>query len=159
MQKIQILHSDGAKVLRLSRSNIEKILYCFLTKASGETLLSTFIWMGNGPCPRQKSLSNIFYGTNPLWTYHRPALQQNCWMTPFHGWPQTIKHLKPWLHRRLDGAHHFLFCLPRFYHQPSHISRTSHTLDSTAPHPSKNLTKLDLNKSWAGSLDDWKFFL
>ena len=26
-----------------SRSNIEKILYCFLTKASGETLLSTFI--------------------------------------------------------------------------------------------------------------------
>ena len=124
MQKIQIFPSDGAKVLRLSRSNIEKILYCFLTKASGETLLSTFIWMCDGPCPRQKSLSNIFSGTNPLWMYQSPALQQNCWMTPFHGWPQTIKHLKSWLHRRLDGAHCFPFCLPRSYQV---ISRMSHT--------------------------------
>ena len=122
MQKIQIFHSDGAKVLRLSRSNIEKILYCFLTKASGETLLSTFIWMGDGPRPRQNFLSNIFSGINPLWTYHRPALQQNCWMTPFHRWSQTTKHLKPWLHRRLDGAHHFFFCLPRSYqHNVTHI--------------------------------------
>ena len=144
MQTIQIFHSDGAKVLRLSRSNIEKILYCFLTKASGETLLSTFIWMGDGPCPRQKFLSNIFSGINPLWTYHRPALQQNCWMTPFHGWPQSIKHLKPWLHRRLDGAHHILFCLPRSYH-PTKSSAECHThLDSTALPPSKHLTRPDL---------------
>ena len=144
MQKIQIFPSDGAKVLRLSRSNIEKILYCFLTKASGETLLSTFIWMCDGPCPRQKSLSNIFSGTNPLWMYQSPALQQNCWMTLFHGWPQTIKHLKPWLHRRLDGAHHFLFCLHRSCH-PSKSSVEYHThLDSTAPFPSEHLTRPDL---------------
>ena len=94
--------------------------------------------------PGKNFCQTFFSGINPLWTYHRPALQQSCWMIPFHGWPQTIKHLKPWLHRRLDGAHRFLFCLPRSYH-PTKSSAECHThLDSTAPPPSKHLTRPNL---------------
>ena len=99
---------------------------------------------GKWPLPQAKILSNILSGTTPLSMCQRPALQQDCWMTPFHEWPQTIKHLKPCLHRRLDGAHHFLFCLPRSYH-PTKSSAECHThLDSTALPPSKHLTRPDL---------------
>ena len=48
--KIPIFHRDGAKVFRLFRWNIEKILYCFfIIKASGGALLSTSVWMGSSP--------------------------------------------------------------------------------------------------------------
>ena len=114
---------------------------------------------GKWPFLRQKSLSSVPSGTTPHWIYQRDAFQQDSWMTPFHGQPQTIKHLKPCLHRRLDEVHYFLFCLlGSTINQVTSVEHQTH-LDSTAPHPSKNLTKLDLNKFWAGSLDDWKFFL
>ena len=45
--------------------------------------------------PQAKILSNILSGTTPLSMCQRPALQQDCWMTPFHEWPQTIKRLNP----------------------------------------------------------------
>ena len=112
---------------------------------------------GKWPFPRQKSLSSVPSGTIPHWIYHRAAFQKDSWMTPFHGQPQTIKYLKPCLHRRPDGAHHSSSASPG----PSISQVTStecHThLDSTAPHPSKHLTKLDLTKvSWFSS---WlKFF-
>ena len=82
---------------------------------------------GKWPFLRQKSLSSVPSGTTPHWIHQRDAFQQDSWMTPFYGQAQTIKHLKPCLHRRLDEAHYFLFCLPRSFHQPSHISRMSHT--------------------------------
>ena len=56
-----------------SRSNIEKILYCFLTKASGGALLSTSIWMGNGPYPRQK-FCPIFFLEQPFYQCIRDLL-------------------------------------------------------------------------------------
>ena len=46
LQKIQILHRDGAK--KFSDSTGE-ILYCFSKKASGGALLSTSVWMGSSP--------------------------------------------------------------------------------------------------------------
>ena len=92
-----------------------------------------FHMKGRGPFSRHKSQSHVPSGTIPLWMYQRPALQQDCWMTQFHGWPQIIK---------LDGAHHFLFCLPRSY-QVTWAGRHTH-LDSTAPHPSKHFIRPDL---------------
>ena len=111
---------------------------------------------GKWPFLRQKSLSSVPSGRIPHWIYQRDGFQQDSWMTPFLGQPQTIRCLKPCLHRRLDGAHHFLFCLPRFYHQPSHISRTPHTPGlycSPSIHTPHNTGPY---KSLAVSLDDWK---
>ena len=94
--------------------------------------------------PKQNSLSSVPSGTTSLWMHERPAFQQDCWMTPFHEQPQIIKHPKTCINRRLDGAHHFLFCLPRSYRATkSHQQNATH-LDSTAPHPSKHLTRPDL---------------
>ena len=108
------------------------------------------------PFPRQKSLSSVPSGTTPHWMYHRAAFQQDSRMIPFHGQPQTIKCLKPCLHRRLDGAYHSSYLL-RSFHQPSHISRMPHTwtlLLSIHSNTSQNWTLQKL----AGSLDDWKKF-
>lgn len=72
--------------------------------------------------PKQNSLSSVPSGTTPLWRYQRLALQQDCWLTEFHGQPQIIKSLKPCLYRGLDGVHHSLYCLPRSYqHNVTHI--------------------------------------
>ena len=112
---------------------------------------------GKWPFPRQKSLSSVPSGTTPQWMYQRAAFQQDSRMTPFHGQPQTIKYMKPCLHRRLDGAHHSSSASPGpSISQVTSTERHTH-LDSTAPHPSKHLTKLDLTKvSWFSS---WlKFF-
>ena len=102
--KISTFHTHEAKVLRLSRSNPEKILYCFLKEASGGVLLSMTTWTEGGPSPRQRSLANIPSGTTPPVMYQKTALQQDCWVTPLHKWPQVTKHLRPCLRRRLDGA-------------------------------------------------------
>ena len=72
LQKIQILHRDGAKKFSASTG---EILYCFLKKAWGGALLSTSMWIGSGPCSRQKSLKNIPSGTVPLWM-EQPALNK-----------------------------------------------------------------------------------
>ena len=159
MQKIQIFHSDGAKVLRLSRSNIEKILYCFLIKASGEILLSTFIWMGDGPCPRQKFLSNIFSGINPLWTYHRPALQQNCWMD-FLSWVASKYKTSETLTTQKIGWSSSLPLLPPQV-LPSYqvISRMSHTPGLDCSPSIQTPHKTRPHGRSPASLDEWKFLL
>ena len=104
---------------------------------------------GKWPFLRQKSLSSVLSGTIPHWIYQRDAFQQDSWMTPFHGQPQTIKYLRPCLHRRPDGAHHSSSASPGpSINQVTSAERHTH-LDSTAPHPSKHLTKLDFTKvSW-----------
>ena len=93
-----------------------------------------FLMKGSGPFSRHKSQSHVPSGTIPLWMYQRPALQQDCWMTQFHGWPQIIKYLRPCLHRRLDGAHHFLLGLPRSYHPTkTHEQDVTHTWTQPLP--------------------------
>ena len=113
---------------------------------------------GKWPFLRQKSLSSVPSGRTPHWLYQIDGFQQDSWMTPFHGQPQTIRCLKPCLHRRLDGAHLFLFCIPRLYHQPSHISRTPHIPGLYCSPSIQTPHKTGPYKSLAGSLDDWKIF-
>ena len=76
VQKVQIFHSNSAKVLRLSRSNTEKILYCFLTKASGGGLSPLPYEWEVALAPGKNSVKYSF-GTTPLSRYQRPALQQD----------------------------------------------------------------------------------
>ena len=112
VQRVPILYRDDAKVLKLPRTNTENPVL-LLEKRLRRCPSFHFHVMGNGSCPKQNSLSSVPSGTTPLWRYQRLALQKDCWLTEFHGKPQMIKHLKPCLHRGLDGAHHSLFCLPR----------------------------------------------
>ena len=147
MQKVQIFHNDSAEVFRLSRSNIEKILYCFLTKTSG------------GALPRQK-FCQIFFWNNASINVPETCFATRRWMTPFHEWLQTIKRLKPCLHRRLDGVlpPSFSSASPGPTILLSHIgewhtsglycSPSIQTPHQTRPH-----------RSLAASLDEWKCLL
>ena len=135
MQKAQIFHNDSAKVFRLQIKYWENPVL-LLDKSLRRSPSLHFHLNGKWPLPQAKILSNILSGTTLLSMYQRPALQQDCWMTPFHEWPQTIKHLKPCLHRRLDGAHYFFFCLPRFYHPTQSYRRMTHIWTLLLPiHP------------------------
>ena len=157
VQKVQIFHSNSAKVLRLSRSNTEKILYCFLTKASEGAHFSTSIWMGNGPCPRQKFCQIFFWNNSSL------KVPETCFATrqlndSFQEWSQIIKHLKPCLRRRLDGTHHFLSCLSRSYHPTQSYRRMTHTWTLLLP-SIQTPPQSRPHRRLAASLDEWKCLL
>ena len=157
VQKVQIFHSNSAKVLRLSRSNTEKILYCFLTKASEGAHFSTSIWMGNGPCPRQK-FCQIFFWNNPSLKVPETCFATRQLNDSFQEWSQIIKHLKPCLRRRLDGTHHFLSCLSRSYHPTQSYRRMTHTWTLLLP-SIQTPPQSRPHRKLAASLDEWKCLL
>ena len=145
--KIPIFHRDGAKVFRLFRWNIEKILYCFfIIKASGGALLSTSVWMGSSPS-LGINLNHLFLLEQHLFECTRDLLH-NYWMTPLHGWPQIIKRLKPCLHKD------WMELITSSSASPGHISTMSHTSGIYCSPSIQTSHKTGPSKSLAGSLDD-----
>lgn len=140
--KISTLHThEGQSSQTLQIKHWESPLL-LLEKASGGVLLSMTTWTEGGPSPRQRSLANIPSGTTSPVMYQKTALQQDCWVTPLHERPQVIKHLRPCIPRRLDGAPHFLSCFPRSCLLPRHM--VTHTWTLLLRCPFRLLTKPDL---------------
>ena len=121
--KIPIFLRDGAKVFRLFRWNIEKILYCFfIIKASGGALLSTSVWMGSSPS-LGINLNHLFLLEQHLFECTRDLLFPTKLLNDSSSCaPSNHKTSEALSTQRLDGAHHFFFCLPRSYqHNVTHI--------------------------------------
>lgn len=157
--KTQTLHRSCAQVFKTPKTNTEKFLYWFFKKASGGALLSTFIWMGGGPCPRQKSLSSIPSGTTPLWMYQicfaaRLLNDSISWVASNYKTPEALRTQKTGWSSSLP------LLLPQVLpsYQVTQAEQRTH-LDSTAPQSIQTPHKTRPHGALAGSLDDRTFFL
>ena len=115
---------------------------------------------GKWPLPQAKILSNILSGTTPLSMNQRLVLQQDCWMTPFHECPQTIKHLK-----HLKHPEDWIELITSSSASPgptillSHTGRTSHTPELYCSPSIQTPHQTRCHKRLAASLDKWKRLL
>ena len=135
-----------------------EILHCFLKKASGGALLSTSMWMGSGPCSRQKISEKHSFWLNPSLN-GTTCFEQDCWMTPFHDLTSNHKMIEALSTQKTVWSPSLLFCFPRSYHPiRSHQQNITHVWTLLLHNPNKHLTKPRPHGSLAGSLD-WKFFL
>ena len=121
--KIHISHRDDAKVLRLSSSNTEKILHCFLKKPQ-EQPFSPFPY---GCLPQAKNLCQVFLLEQSSLNIPESCFSARLLNDPI-SWAASNHKISEALSSQKTGwSSSFLFCLPRSFHQSSHISRMSHT--------------------------------
>ena len=95
-------------------------------KASGAALLSTSLWMGNGPSPG-KNLCQVFLLEQSSLNIPESCFSARLLNDPISWAPSNHKISEALSSQKTRWSSSFLFCLPRSFHQSSHISRTSHT--------------------------------